>query len=74
MISRYNLIKITMLMISILLIIRPVVAQDGTGESADWTQIFTDIAGFIADLFEKSAEMMREGTEIFSEGFNNTSE
>jgi len=66
--DKYTLIKISLFVFMIFLIIKPVFAQDGSGSDVEWANIFESIGLFIVELFEKSADMMRQGIDVLSEG------
>lgn len=66
MINKYTKTKILMFLFLVLLVARPVLAQDGSEGDVEWMSIFESIAMFIADIFENSAEMMRNGIDILT--------
>lgn len=72
MIDKYGLTRLLVVSIIVIMIVRPVLAQDDPSselDSVDWLNVIESVLNFIADILEKSAQILRHGIETFIELF-----
>lgn len=72
MIDKYGLTRLLVASIIVIMIVRPVLAQDDPSselDSVDWLNVIESVLNFIADILEKSAQILRHGIETFIELF-----
>lgn len=74
MIDKYRFTRLLVASIIVIIIVRPVLAQDDPSselDSVDWLNVIESLLSFIADILEKSAQILRQGIETFIELFGN---
>lgn len=74
MIDKYRFTRLLVASIIVIMIVRPVLAQDDPSselDSVDWLNVIESLLSFIADILEKSAQILRQGIETFIELFGN---
>lgn len=72
MIDKYRFTRLLVASIMLIIIIRPVLAQDDPSselDSVDWLNVIESVLKFFADILEKSAQILRHGIDTFIELF-----